>query len=379
MTKILAALIGAIAAFAISVFLVYLIFPVRGPSEGPRGLGQGILILLLAVPVILAGAAGGWRTVDYAKSGHAASALKAVAISAATVVAMVLLTALSFTQHGKFSPANARARAKWAQQITGIEERDGIALARRLDAATRRPFGGKVSDAITTQSLSLPMNAWYDLGADSLAALGSYVRADKGWRWTIVRDRYPPRFLVFPDPSLRWKGPVFDVQPYLVVRRDSVDAPAHVARTMLPAFEEVHRCLVDAARQGRRDGSWNGRAETIVSFFANLKTVAACPNLNSPRESPYRSDAVTMEMSAGTRVFPAFSVVQIAAAPDGTGDPPFELTFANGGNSWFMVDGKGAWHMRNGGFPTADDRPPPKCFFDVALACDDSLVDNWRP
>lgn len=214
--QLLAVVLGVLGAWVVALILFVVLVP-RTPDDWASG---WVLVLLAGPTAIIGGIAGSMMYSALSAGQPQRGALVAAA-------AMVLIGGMVYkAAHPKayvFVPADARSRTRWAKRVK-VQEMLGEYMAKALEQYVRSEFAGQATDVVLRRDQELRRSR-ADLDADSLAQLGAYTTMDHGWRWKALRETYPPRLVVLPDPLLRKDGPIFEVEPFRILRRQAPGEP----------------------------------------------------------------------------------------------------------------------------------------------------------
>lgn len=357
--KILGALLGAILAPVILIALVI--------AVSPRISGDNwdwvtpMLTIIAAVAACIGGAIAGALIADALQGGDTRRAGILLVLALVLVAAFpAWLANLWYGPQPVAKPVTVSQRDKWAEDRLaffkqyGFSEGPGLSLAWQLRTCLR------TGDCRYEQWRS------YAKGEDSVGAhVQAYRLEDDGWRWDTIEGP-PRRFIVFADPRLKREGPVFEVGPYDIHRRDTRDAPAYSTDSSLAALLGLHDCLARFAQVSRASGYWDGRPDTLGAVIAEKwSPPEGCPLLGLYTEHEQPHQPWEFEVRSGNAIHSRFQITPDTEIPD----MPFRFAFMFNGRG-FMREPNGNWHVRPGGIPYNGDPPPPRCLFDLSVACD---------
>jgi hypothetical protein len=353
-------LLGALLGFVIIQVAVVVLHPAP-PGPGSPVRSEEFLWVSLFVAMGL-GAFGSRRVHGKLEAGNERGAWIHAALWAMLILLVPLAIAGIPLQDTRFSPASKRERSSWAESVT-VRDQQGLRLARELQRCLR-PWGSTVRPRSFLQRDCASFRAsWYALGEDSLAAQRRYVAGDDGWRWENAADS--THLLVFPDPRVKRTGPVFEVRPFQVVRRQQRGAPPYATDQSVPMMARFHGCFSSWAKGMRSSGAWDGSSQTLPSLLSSIDTSCAA-HLRVHTLATRANERSILEGRGGVfdgsfRVdyFPFWAPAEI----------PFILVFDSEGVS-YAIDTAGVFHMRPVHRAWVNDSTPPRCVLDLTVPCD---------
>jgi hypothetical protein len=204
------------------------------------------------------------------------------------------------------------------------------------------------------------------MGRDGTGAAGrAHHVGDDGWRWNTVEGS-PRRAIIFPDPLLGRPGPVFEVGPYDIHRRDSADAAAYSIDGWLAALLAMHECVARFAQASRASGIWNGAGNSLGALIAEKWPAhGECRGVRVYTSPDDSRQPWEFSVASGAAMHGRFQIV-----PDSGGlESPYRFVVMANGRG-FMRDTEGHWHVRIGGIPNGREPPPPRCLFDLTIPCE---------